>query len=592
MKSILLLNGPNLDMLGVREPAVYGSESLASLECMVGEYGASRGVEVTCFQSNSEGVLIDKIHDAHHSFDGIVYNPGAHTHYSYALRDAIEGIETPCVEVHISDVDSREAFRRVSVIAPACVAQVKGRGFQGYCDAIDLLIEGASEPLGEGYEHRCPAGQVVVGVLDAGEGGMRAAEELEEGQSALGQAGSSARRLGLLRDACAADGMRTFFVRDTSNIQWLTAFDGVFDDERAHALLVTPHDAVLHTDSRYSQAARMAAQAEGEVDVDDGRASHGQFVVSLFSARHGLAGDGEASSPSPIVLGIEDSISLSEYRGLEAAIDESSPGASSDGDSLAETHEPPRPQKNAFPGLQLRETSGLVVGLRAVKEPSEIARMKAAQAITDAAFSHVIEFMRPGMTEREVQIELEDFMRRHGAESLAFSSIVATGANGASPHAIPGETRLEAGHCVVMDFGARAQGYCSDMTRTVFVGAPEARIAEAYEVLRQANERVEAALRPGVTGAEMHELAERVLEEGGFGGRMGHGLGHGVGIDIHEQPNLSPRNDRPLVAGNVVTVEPGIYLPGEFGMRLEDFGVVTEDGFEVFSQSTHDMVVI
>lgn len=218
--------------------------------------------------------------------------------------------------------------------------------------------------------------------------------------------------------------------------------------------------------------------------------------------------------------------------------------------------------------------------------------MKAAQAITDAAFAHIVAFMRPGMTELAVQIELEDFMRRHGADGLAFPSIVATGANGASPHAIPGQTVLEAGQCVVLDFGARALGYCSDMTRTVFLGAPSPRMRDAYATIRNANEQVEAALRPGVTGKAMHELAEQALADGGFAGKMGHSLGHGVGIDIHEQPVLSPRNESALVAGNVVTVEPGVYLPGEFGMRLEDCGVITADGFEVFTQSTHDLVVL
>ena len=184
--------------------------------------------------------------------------------------------------------------------------------------------------------------------------------------------------------------------------------------------------------------------------------------------------------------------------------------------------------------------------------------MKSAQAITDEAFIYIITFMKPGMTEREVQVELEDWMLRHGASGLAFSSIVATGANGASPHAIPGKTKLEAGQCVVMDFGARAHGYCSDMTRTVFIGQPDAKMRSAYDAMRQANERVEAALRPGVTGADMHQLAEDVLAAGGFAGKMGHGLGHGVGIDIHEEPVLSPRNTAPLAPGNVVTVEPGI----------------------------------
>ena len=143
-----------------------------------------------------------------------------------------------------------------------------------------------------------------------------------------------------------------------------------------------------------------------------------------------------------------------------------------------------------------------------------------------------------------------------------------------------------------MDFGARHGGYCSDMTRMVFLGELQGRMLDAWQTLRRANEAVEAMLKPGVTGKEAHELALSVLEEGGFGGLMGHGLGHGVGIQIHEEPVLSPRNAWPLVPGNVVTVEPGIYVPGDFGMRLEDFGIITEDGFSVFTRSAHEPVVI
>ena len=386
--------------------------------------------------------------------------------------------------------------------------------------------------------------------------------------AACAQTGASACRLDRLRAACADAGIDAFLVRDTSNIAWLTAFDGVFDDEGAHALLVTPCAAVLHIDSRYADAARAAA-ADGPVAVDDARKTHAKFVADALGNRCDAANaEGDAPAAS-LVLGIEDSLALGEFRALEAALAE----------APAEV-----------PSLQ--ETSRFVLDLRAVKEPSEVARLRAAQAVTDAAFAHIVAFMRPGMTEREVQIELEDFMRRHGAEGLAFPSIVATGPNGASPHAIPGATRLEAGQCVVLDFGARACGYCSDMTRTVFLGEPDERLRAAYEAIRQANEQVEAALRPGVTGKDMHELAERVLADHGFAGKMGHSLGHGVGIDIHEEPNLSPRNPHPLVPGNVVTVEPGVYLRGEFGMRLEDFGVITHDGFAVFTQSTHDMVII
>ena len=138
---ILLVNGPNLDMLGVREPAIYGSNTLADLEKLVVDYGASKGVSVECYQSNYEGCLIDKIHEAHTAYDGIVYNPGAHTHYSYALRDAVGGIDTPCVEVHISNVHSRESFRHVSMIACACKGVICGFGLNSYRLALEALLE-------------------------------------------------------------------------------------------------------------------------------------------------------------------------------------------------------------------------------------------------------------------------------------------------------------------------------------------------------------------------------------------------------------------------------------------------------------------
>lgn len=575
MKKYLLMNGPNLDMLGIREPGVYGSRSLADLETFVGEYAASRGVELDCFQSNSEGALVDAIHGALGVYDGIIYNPGAHTHYSYALRDALGGVDVPCVEVHISDVDAREPFRAVSVIAPACVAQVKARGFQGYCDGLDILLGGATKRLGEGYERRCVPGQVIVPNDDGEEGSAEDDAWAPAEVLAFEDPAAASRRLGRLRERFSELGVEAFLVRDTANIRYLTAFDGVFDDEQAHGLLVTADEAVLHTDSRYSQAASdAAARGSAVVRIDGSRQSHGAFAVGCVRELCDELRPDAVQCGTAFPLGIEDGISLAEYRGLQKA-------------ACAE------PAAHELPlAVSLVETDGVVLSLRAVKDCGELARMEAAQAITDAAFSHIVGFMAPGMTERQVQLELESFMLAHGADGLAFSSIVACGPNGASPHAIPGETVLEQGHCVVLDFGARAFGYCSDMTRTVFIGRPTSRMEAAYEAIRAANEAVEAALRPGVTGAAMHELAEKVLADHGFADKMGHGLGHGVGLEIHELPNLSPRNPNPLAAGNVVTVEPGIYLPGEFGMRLEDFGVVTETGFRVFTKSTRDMVVI
>ena len=638
MRRILLLNGPNLDMLGMREPEVYGRETLASLETMAAAYAQRRGVELTCFQSNSESSLINEIHHVTGRFDGIVYNPGAHTHYSYALRDAIASVDAPVVEVHISDVDAREPFRRKSVIAPACVAQVKGLGFEGYCRAIDILCDKTGlERLGEGFEDRFPEGGSIlvaegrevsgptaggsklhsesqgIGVFPAREAlnldgdytaqtavgepaGLAVEngvvqeevsaisanhEESEEAQPAAVQpdfsgdaqpscalaAGNNALANGesvasdrqeLVRNACKRAGVDALLVRDTANIRWITAIDGVFDEERAHALLVGRDKCALHTDSRYSNAVRSALRHMGsDVSVDDAHVSHAQFAKLEMDA---AAEEKDASR----LLGMEDSVTYAEFVKMV----------------------------EAFGTDALVATTDLVLGLRAVKDAGEIQRLRLAQAITDAAFEHIVGFMRPGMTEREVQLELENYLLRHGAEALAFSSIVATGENGADPHAIPGDARLEAGQCVVMDFGAKARGYCSDMTRTVFLGQPSERMAQAWDVLRQANEAVEDMLRPGVTGKQAHELAESVLAQGGFEGKMGHGLGHGVGLEVHELPVLNMRNEQPLVEGNVVTVEPGIYLPGEFGMRLEDCGVITENGYEPFSRIGHDMVVI
>lgn len=566
LKKILVMNGPNLDMLGTREPAVYGYDTLETLEETVIAYAAERGVKATCFQSNSEGKLINKLHKAPAKYDAIIYNPGAHTHYSYAIRDAIASIDTPVVEVHLSDVDSREGFRRVSVTAPVCVAQIKGMGIQGYCDAVDYLLD-VSNPqrLGDADAEDAERAsleaqrqrQFANGNEESNEDDVPAAIEgpaEPEGLPSLGEL--SAQRIARVREACQQQGIDDFIARDNMNIYWMTAFDDIFDPDRAHALLVTPEGATMHTDSRYSTNCLDRVERIGSsVVIDDERKSHAVFARDIVKK------EGEGRK-----LGIEDDITLAEYRKVVSELEGS--------------------------GIQLVETTGLVNGLRAVKDVRELARMKAAQKITDDAFSHIVEFIKPGMTELQVKIELEDFMVRHGSQGVAFESIVACGANGASPHGQAGNRIIEEGHSVVMDYGAKAFGYNADMTRTVFIGTPSDEMRAAYETIRRANETVEAIIKAGVIGRDMHELAERILVEGGFGGKMGHGLGHGLGVDVHELPYLNATYDKPLEVGNVVTVEPGIYIAGKFGMRLEDFGVVTSEGYERFTQSTHEMVII
>lgn len=365
-------------------------------------------------------------------------------------------------------------------------------------------------------------------------------------------------RLDRVRDKMLEADVEFLYLRLTSNIAWLTGFERVFDTEMAHALLVSSRHCIVHSDSRYSEALRRESQGS-VISVDDSQVSHQKFLTDSFLRPGKL---------HTLRIGIEKEITLAEFRALERAA-EASPY-----------------------DIELVELDGFIEGLRQVKDEAEIEIMRRAQSITDAAFSQIITFMKPGMTERQVQLQLDRYLFDGGAEGLAFDTIVATGAHASSPHAIPGETVLQRGDAVVMDFGAKYGGYCSDMTRTVFLGEPSDKLKQAWEVLRHTNETCEAFVQAGVTGADAHNLAEQLLDEGGFGGRMGHSLGHSVGIDIHEAPNLSRKNEKPLVVGNVVTVEPGIYIPGEFGMRLEDYGVVTPDGYEVFTQSTHDMVII
>ena len=249
--------------------------------------------------------------------------------------------------------------------------------------------------------------------------------------------------------------------------------------------------------------------------------------------------------------------------------------------------------KTAFPAdTELVPAGKLLTELRSAKTEEELAVMQKAQDITDQVFAEICDFLHAGVTESEVAAQLTYLQMKHGAEGNSFPPIVASGANGSMPHAIPTAKPIQKGEFVTMDFGCIYEGYCSDMTRTVFIGQPSEELQHAFSTLRTINETCEALIKEGIKASVVHEQAETMLTDAGYKGKMGHSLGHSVGIDIHESPTLSPSNSKTLEKGNVVTVEPGIYLPGKFGMRLEDFGVVRETGFEVFTQSSHKMFII
>lgn len=226
---------------------------------------------------------------------------------------------------------------------------------------------------------------------------------------------------------------------------------------------------------------------------------------------------------------------------------------------------------------------------RAVKGVEEVAAIRKALGIQQQAFRETLAFMKPGQTEAEVAAYLDYRMRSLGADAPAFSTIVAAGANASLPHAIPGSAKLKQGDIVLIDWGARWGGYCGDLTRVVALGKMPAKIREIYAVALEAQQAAIAMIKPGVAMKDVDTAARDIIAKAGYGDRFGHGLGHGIGLDIHEEPVLSQRSDGTLQPGHIVTVEPGIYLPGVGGVRIEDDVRVTEAGHEVLSDLPKDL---
>jgi Xaa-Pro aminopeptidase len=242
---------------------------------------------------------------------------------------------------------------------------------------------------------------------------------------------------------------------------------------------------------------------------------------------------------------------------------------------------------------ELVAAGDLVEELRAVKEPAEVEAIRAAAALADEALSAVLEHGLVGRSEHEVAVDLEHRMRVLGADGVSFPSIVASGSHGALPHADPRPEPIPRDVLVTIDWGALVDGYCSDCTRTLATGeSVDDEALAGYELVRSVQERSVEAVRPGAHGKEVDALGRAEIEEAGHGDHYGHGLGHGVGLEVHEGPTLSPRSKDTLAAGNVVTVEPGIYVPDRFGVRIEDLVVVTGDGRDVLSSLPKSLTVV
>jgi Xaa-Pro aminopeptidase len=353
-------------------------------------------------------------------------------------------------------------------------------------------------------------------------------------------------RIGKLVERLKNDGLDGILLVKDSNIRYMSGYTGadsyVVISEFARAFI---------TDSRYTE------QAEAECDGFD-----------VIKWRHPAAGLEET------IQGV-----CSKYGISKLAFER---------DKL--TYDLFERFSKGIKDIELIPTLGLVEGIRYVKCQEEIDSIKKAAAIADDAFVEILKYIRPGISEKDIERELQYLIKKKGADDIGFPIIVASGKRSSLPHAIPSDKLIESGDFITFDFGAMYKGYRSDMTRTIVVGQATDKQKEIYEIVKAALTAGEQAIKAGVQGNVPDNCARGYISNAGYGDYFGHGLGHGVGLDIHEEPFMSPRCEKVLQIGNVITVEPGIYIPDWGGIRIEDTVLVKEDGVEILTKSSKDLI--
>lgn len=352
-------------------------------------------------------------------------------------------------------------------------------------------------------------------------------------------------RLAKLRSRLADEGLDALLVTNPINRTYMSGFNG-----SAGVLLISQEVALLFTDFRYIE--RATAQAP------DYRVIRHANPMSK-SIQEALAENGI------VKLGFEqDHVTFATYEGY----------------------------RSAFGPVELMPTSGLIENLRKYKDAKELDSMRRAGAISDAAYIHILKYLKPGVTERDVALELEFFMRKSGAEKLAFDIIPASGPHGSLPHAEATGRALQDGDFITMDFGCVYEGYCSDITRTVGIGNITDKQREIYKIVLDAHMAAIEACRAGIIGRDLDAIARDIITEAGYGDNFGHSLGHGVGREVHELPRSSPVAEEPLEANTIISIEPGIYIPDWGGVRIEDTVIVLPDGCERLTKSTKELIVL
>lgn len=351
-------------------------------------------------------------------------------------------------------------------------------------------------------------------------------------------------RLNNLRKKLEENNLSAILLASDANRNYITGFTG--DESYA---LITKGKAIFITDSRYTQQAKVEAKL---FEIHDYKGNLVEFISELIQ-------DLKISN----LAFEENNICFSQYSKF----------------------------KDSFP-CELIPQNGLVEELRIVKDQYEIECISKAAAIADSAFNHMIKFIKVGMKESDIALELEFTMKKLGASDLSFTSIVASGVRSALPHGTASEKVVNEGEFLTLDFGCVYKGYCSDMTRTIVLGEPDEKMIEIYDTVKVAQEKALEQVAPGKACSEVDKIARDYIESKGYGKYFGHGLGHGVGCEIHEAPRVSPKSDVVLESGMIITDEPGVYIPDFGGVRIEDLVLVTEDGYKTLSKSPKELICI
>jgi Xaa-Pro aminopeptidase len=358
-------------------------------------------------------------------------------------------------------------------------------------------------------------------------------------------------RLSSLRSKFDSLGVDTIWIIQPENRRYLSGFkaaDGQLT-ESSGSLFITPEQALLLTDSRYTLQAQQEAVSFKVITYKGGLIDSLPDIFEQLKIRR---------------LGFEGGYLIWDlYQGAKVK-------ASSHSRSV-----------------ELIPLSGVVEEMREVKEPEEVEALRRSGELMGDVLAQVIEELRPGQVEKDVAWRIESLIRQHDADGVAFPPIVASGPNSALPHAIPTDRTVREGEAIVFDVGARVDGYCSDMTRTVFLGKPSSYFEDIYRIVREAQVSALNSIRPGMKTTEADSIGRGIIEKAGFGDFFGHSLGHGVGLAAHERPGLGPRKPEVLLEGMVFTVEPGIYIPGKGGVRLEETVVLEKGGVKVLTTDEH-----